>query len=212
MGATVTAEPSRPPVGEPEPETTTVPRWLIPPEDGFTAEDLDRMPGLPPHTELIDGSLVHMSPQKSFHGWAVDFLLTALRAAAPAELRTVREMTVVLGRRNRPEPDLSVVRAEAVSLEGEETSYQAADVVLAVEVVAPDSVERDRERKPQLYAAAGIPHFWRVEKGEGRHPVVYVYERDPATGSYIGTGIHRDQLKLTVPFPLVLDLAEIDKL
>ncbi|MDQ0763417.1 hypothetical protein QFZ32_003538 [Streptomyces canus] len=38
-------------------------RWPIPPPEGWTADDLDRIPGLPPHTELIDGSLVFMSPQ-----------------------------------------------------------------------------------------------------------------------------------------------------
>lgn len=32
-------------------------RWPVPPEGGWTADDLDRIPGLPPHTELIDGSL-----------------------------------------------------------------------------------------------------------------------------------------------------------
>lgn len=30
-------------------------RWPIPPTEGWTADDLDRIPGLPPHTELIDG-------------------------------------------------------------------------------------------------------------------------------------------------------------
>ncbi|MFI9415012.1 hypothetical protein [Nocardia gamkensis] len=34
------------------------PQWLRPPPGGFVAEDLDRLPDLPPHTELIDGSLV----------------------------------------------------------------------------------------------------------------------------------------------------------
>lgn len=32
--------------------------WPRPPEGGYVAEDLDRLPNLPPHTELIDGSLV----------------------------------------------------------------------------------------------------------------------------------------------------------
>ena len=37
-------------------------------------------------------------------------------------------------------------------------------VMLAVEVVSPESEARDRHRhrKPQLYAHAGIPHFWLV--------------------------------------------------
>lgn len=33
------------------------PRWAVPPVGGRTADDLDTLPNLPPHTELIDGSL-----------------------------------------------------------------------------------------------------------------------------------------------------------
>lgn len=191
---------------------TAVPDWLIPPEDGFTADDLDNMPGLPPHTELIDGSLVFMSPQKYFHMLAVDLLAYGLRTLTPGHLRVVREMSVILGKRDRPEPDISVVRAEAVTAGAEETGYQASDVVLAVEVVSPDSVERDREVKPRKYAQAGIPHFWRVEKAEGRRPVVYVFELDPATMTYAVTGVHHDRLKVGVPFAVDIDLTEIDQL
>ncbi|WP_457029362.1 Uma2 family endonuclease [Kitasatospora sp. P5_F3] len=191
---------------------TAVPDWLIPPEGGFTADDLDHMPGLPPHTELLDGSLVFMSPQKYFHSLAVDLLSYALRRSCPEHLRVVREMSVVLGKRDRPEPDVSVVRASAVTEEAEETGYQAADVVLAVEVVSPDSVERDREVKPRKYAEAGIPHFWRVEKAEGRHPVVYVFELEPATRTYVVTGVHHGRLKVGGPFEIDIDLTEIDRM
>ncbi|MDH6126794.1 Uma2 family endonuclease [Kitasatospora sp. GP82] len=146
---------------------TAVPDWLIPPEGGFTADDLDDMPGLPPHTELIDGSLVFMSPQKYFHSLAVDLLAYRLRSGCPAHLRVVREMSVVLGAHDRPEPDVSVVRAQAVSESGDETGYQAQDVALAVEVVSPDPVQRDRDTKPRKYAEAGVPHFWRWRRGRG---------------------------------------------
>ncbi|MCM2576725.1 Uma2 family endonuclease [Streptomyces meridianus] len=189
-----------------------LPAWAVPPRGGFTADDLDRIPELPPHTELIDGSLVFVSPQKSFHSLVVYLLEHALRARAPESLRVRREMSVVLGPRNRPEPDITVLRADAVTDEADETGYEAADVALAVEVVSPESEERDRKRKPQLYAEAGIAHFWRVEKGEGRRPVVYVYELDPATRTYVPTGIHHDRLKVSVPFTIDIDLTEIDRL
>lgn len=189
--------------------TATLPDWLQPPAGGFTADDLDRIPELPPHTELIDGSLVFVSPQKSFHSVVVDLLVSALRLTLPPELRVRREMSVVLGRRQRPEPDLVVVAAAAVGTQ--ETCYDPEAVRLAVEVVSPESEERDRERKPQLYARAGIPHFWRVEEDGGR-PVVYVYELDPATSGYVATGVHRERVKLTVPCPIDVDLADADRM
>ncbi|WP_026123237.1 Uma2 family endonuclease [Nocardiopsis chromatogenes] len=187
-----------------------VPDWMIPPTDGFTAEDLDRLPDLPPHTELIDGSLVLVSPQKRFHTLILDVLVPGLRSHCPAYLRVRREMTTVLGPRQRPEPDIMVVRASA-DTEQDQTSYPADSVELVVEVVSPESRVRDRERKPQLYAHAGIRHFWRVETDGGR-PIVYVYELDPAVSSYVPTGIHHDRLKVATPFPIDIDLTEVDRL
>jgi Uma2 family endonuclease len=197
----------------PMPEMPESPKkrpWFVPPAGGFTAEDLDRIPELPRHTELIDGSLVFVSPQASFHGLAVDALVSGMRRTAPSDLRVRREMTVTLAKRQRPEPDVLVLHAEAI--DGlEQTGFRPENVVLVVEVVSPDSEVRDRERKPQLYAAAGIPHFWRVENTSGRQ-TVYVHELDPATKAYSLTGIHHDRLKLTVPFDIDIDLTEIEKL
>jgi Uma2 family endonuclease len=189
---------------ESERETGPAWSWPTPPPGGWTADDLDRIPGLPPHTELIDGGLFLVSPQTDFHMATLWLLEYALRTQAPEELYIVREMTVKLANRDRPEPDLMVVPYSSRT-SSQQTSYDPADIVLAVEIVSPDSVERDRDVKPRKYAAAGIRHFWRVEENNGL-PVVYVYELDPATNMYAITGIHHDQLKVTVPFSLVIDL------
>ncbi|MEU8378954.1 Uma2 family endonuclease [Streptosporangium sp. NPDC048865] len=189
---------------------SSLPGWAFPPPEGFVAADLDRIPQLPAHTELIDGSLVFVSPQASFHMRAVDLLVDALRRAAPADLRARREMSVVLGERQRPEPDISVIHASAEH-SPEQTFYRAEDVVLVVEVVSPDSKERDRDRKPALYAEAGIAHLWLVENQSGR-PAVYVYELDPVARSYVLTGIHHDRLKISAPFDIDIDLSGIDRL
>lgn len=189
---------------------SSLPAWAFPPPEGFTAEDLDRVPQPPAHTELIDGTLVFVSPQASFHTLMTYLLKTGLRRTAPAEFRVRREMSVVLGRRQRPEPDISVIRASAEH-SPEQTFHRAEDVLLAVEVVSPDSEERDRERRPVLYAQAGIPHFWLVENRGGK-PAVYVYELDPAARRYVLTGVHHDLLKVTAPFDAGIDLTEVDTL
>jgi Uma2 family endonuclease len=132
--------------------------WPVPPRQGYTVDDLFNLPGLPPHTELIDGSLVFVRPQRKFHSPAMYLLERGLRRTVPEELRMRRQMAVVLSPGTVPEPDLCVVRAEADG-DGRQTRYEAADVVLAVEVVSPDSEERDRDTKPHKYARAGIPYF-----------------------------------------------------
>jgi Uma2 family endonuclease len=180
-----------------------------PPVGGWTAELVDQVPDLPPHTELIDGSLVFVSPQKTFHLLVMDVITTRLRHCVPAGLRVRREQAIALGDQQRPEPDIFVVRLSAADLE--QTTFLPAQVGLVIEVESPDSKLRDRRRKPQLYAEAGIAHFWRVENQSGK-PVVFVYELSAESGEYKLTGEHRDTLKVEVPFPIEIDLTEIDRL
>lgn len=183
--------------------------WPCPPPGGYTADDLDRLPDLPAHTELIDGSLLFRSPQSVFHMRMLRLLESALVLTAPPGHEIIREMTITLGKRNRPEPDVMVAKAEA-DTGPDQTSYQPEDVLLAVDVVSPDSKARDRDTKPIKYAAAGIPHFWRVENDGGK-PVVYVFELEPATRTYAVTGIHRDELKVSVPFQVEIDLTAVNR-
>ncbi len=183
--------------------------WARPPRNGWTADDLDRLPNLPPHTELIDGSLVFVSPQTFFHARTMRLLEQALLAQIPDELDVIREVTLKLDQRNRPEPDVLVFRSDAVT-GPRQTWLRPEDVVLAIEVVSDDSKARVREAKPQKYAKAGIRHYWRVEENVDL-PVVYVYELDPATRTYVPTGIHHDRLRLTVPFLIDIDLTAINR-
>lgn len=185
-------------------------QWPVPPLDGYTVDDLFTLPDLPPHTELIDGSLVFVSPQRRFHFLVIDLLVNGLRSALGPEFSVEREMTVVLDKRNGPEPDVSVVRADAVT--GlDQTSFHAKDVLLVVEVVSPESESRDRTTKPHKYALAGIPHYWLVEPdGTTGRPLVHVYERDPMTKSYVHMGWHRDRLKVDKPSAIAIDLGPVE--
>ncbi|MET8687475.1 Uma2 family endonuclease [Streptomyces sp. NPDC004732] len=207
MGGTMTAEPRTDALHALQSDGSA---WPMPPQDGYTTDDFFSL-DLPPHTELIDGSLVFVSPQRKFHTLAIDLLVNGVRTALPEHLRVRREMAVVLGRKQAPEPDLVVVTAEA-DADDCQTRYQAEDVLLAVEVVSPDSEDRDQDTKPRKYAAAGIRHYWLVRMDENKRPAVHTYELDPHTGTYAPTGIHHDRLKLAVPFTIDLDLTEYHRL
>lgn len=182
-----------------------LPDWFYPPPGGWTADDLDRLPSDAPRFELIDGALVMTSPQTSFHGQVMRRLSNAVELAVPHDLWVEFEMTIRLGKRQRPEPDILVVSGPP---HDERTAYLPEEVVLVVEIVSEESSVRDRETKPLKYAQAGIRHFWRVEK-EDRRPVVHVYELDDTTGTYVPTGIHRDKLVVPVPFPMDIDLTTL---
>ncbi|MER5373658.1 Uma2 family endonuclease [Streptomyces sp. NPDC002553] len=186
--------------------------WRMPPLDGYTVDDLLTLPDLPPHTELIDGSLVLVSPQRWFHVTAIDLLVTGLRRTLPPDLKVAREMTVVLDRRNGPEPDISVIKA-AARKGPDQTYFEAEDVILAVEVISPESEARDRLTKTHKYAAAGIRYYWLVEMtGSNRHPAIEVFELSDDTGSYRQTGSYGDRIKVDQPYPIDIDLTEIDNL
>ncbi len=90
----------------------------------------------------------------------------------------------------------------------DQTRVPAAAVVLAVEVVSPDSVSRDRETKPLKYARAGIAHYWRVEDEKGL-TVVHAFEPEPTTGACTSVGIFRERMKVSAPFPMDLDLTAV---
>ncbi|RLV68762.1 hypothetical protein STAN_4286 [Streptomyces sp. CBMAI 2042] len=181
--------------------------WAVPPEGGWTADDLDILPNLPRHTELIDGSLVFACPQTLFHSRAISFFGEHVRAAAPSALETISRFTIDIDRYNRPEPDV-IVLPRSVIRSMDQTRAPAASVALVIEVAADETLTRDRETKPVKYARATIPHYWRVENHDGR-AVVYVFEREPATGAYTSTGIFHDRMKVSVPFPVDLDLTAI---
>ncbi|WP_327295485.1 MULTISPECIES: Uma2 family endonuclease [unclassified Streptomyces] len=186
---------------------TALPDWMLPPRaEGWFAEDLDRLPEAPRHTELIDGALVFMmSPQRSWHGRVVTGLTTALMQQVPDGIEVEREMTIRLDARNRPEPDLLLTSAP---YDPDRTWYAPADVLLVVEVVSPESAHRDRTVKLRKYAEAGIRHYWRVED-ESSVPVAHVYELDGPTGTYAPAGIVRGVLRRTVPVTVEIDLDRI---
>ncbi|MFI6778503.1 Uma2 family endonuclease [Nocardia sp. NPDC050412] len=185
-----------------------LPDWMIPPAGGFTVENFLALRGLPKHTELIDGGLVFASPQEKWHSRVVSLFHRELDLQAPSHLRADREMAVRLGNRQMPEPDVLVVTAEAYRRENPSNYYFAEDLVLAVAAVSPDSEERDRETKPGKYAKAGVPRYWRIER-QAADVAVYVYELDPATATYGLVGIFHDRLKISVPFPIDIDLTSI---
>lgn len=186
---------------------TALPDWMRPPRaEGWFAEDLDRLPEAPRHTELIDGALVFMmSPQRWWQGEIVTGLTVALASQVPDGCRVGREMTIRLDDRNRPEPDLLVTTAD---FDGDRTWFAPDEVQLVIEVVSPESAHRDRTVKLRKYAEAGIAHYWCIED-EDDAPVVHAYELDAPTRAYAPAGIFRGSLRRPVPFEIALDLDEL---
>ena len=66
------------------------------------------------------------------------------------------QLPLTLGRRNEPEPDLAVVKAEAAS---RDRHPETAELVIEI---ARESLRLDRKVKGALYARFGVPEYWIV--------------------------------------------------
>ncbi|HEX4701510.1 MAG TPA: Uma2 family endonuclease [Pseudonocardiaceae bacterium] len=187
-----------------------LPDWFLPPPDGWHSGDLDRLPPeAPRHIELIDGTLVVHCPQTVWHSKLISALFVWLAAQAPDGLEVMTRMTVWLGDRQRLEPDVLVIDG-AAAVDLSRTWFRPDEVHLVIEVVSPESETRDTRRKPQLYAEAGIRHFWRVDN-DGGHAVVFAFELDPGSRSYAPVGVFRETMKLAAPFPIEMRVDTLDQ-
>jgi Uma2 family endonuclease len=83
--------------------------------------------------------------------------------------------------------------------------YPAEDVLLVAEVVSPSTTTADRLIKPQLYAAAGIPWFLRVEFDVPQPPELWLYRL--AAGAYAehAHAEGSETLTLTEPIAATID-------
>jgi Uma2 family endonuclease len=130
----------------------------------MTAEEFARLPapeGI--RLELWDGNL-DMAAAAQMH-WHSRTMHRILSIFLDAGREASSETGVVLGPRAVRAPDVTRFRP-GFQPEPRSSQFPAAEVDLVVEIVSPESQERDRVVKPLEYARAGIPEFWLVEEDD----------------------------------------------
>ena len=172
---------------------------LVVPYDGWTVDDLPD-DELARQRELVDGALLMNPPPELRHDEAAMALRDLLHAAVPGRWRCMTAVGVRFDSRNYRRPDV-LVYDRAASRRGR---ISPGDLLLAVEVMSPSSISNDRVSKPAQYAAAGIPHFWRLELD----PLLLVVHR-LAGFAYEITGRYDDQVQLDEPVPVSFRLATL---
>ena len=87
--------------------------------------------------------------------------------------------------------------------------YPSSAVLLVVEIVSPGSRATDRAIKPELYADARIPAYWRLELDPAPQLITYTLAGEHYAAA---TTLHAGHLgELAEPFPLRLDPAELTR-
>ena len=147
-------------VREAGPEAVVLPRMSY--EEFLAWADEDTL------AEWVDGEVIMMSPASSRHQDVAGFLIAVMRPfvelrdlgtviSAPFQMRLAWS-----GR----EPDLLFVAKE--HLDRLRETYLDGPADLAVEVVSPESADRDREEKFAEYAQGGVREYWLIEPEDER--------------------------------------------
>jgi Uma2 family endonuclease len=149
----------------------------LPYAQDWTVADLDQLPEDGHRYELIDG-VVQVSPSPSDeHQEVGNVLWSVLRAVVPPGFRVTTAVGVTISDDRYLIPDVLVVRGDHVR----EGDFEADEVLLAVEVVSKSTRSMDRWHKPHLYAAGGIPAYWRIEL-DPLHLIAYELDTTGASG------------------------------
>lgn len=117
--------------------------------------------------DLIEGVIYPMSPENLEHNDLVGWLYAVLREYVGAKQLgrvTLNRVAYRLTPTSAPEPDVAVVLTSRIGVLRD--GYVDGPPDVAVEVVSPESVERDYEQKRELYAAAGVREYWIVDPQE----------------------------------------------
>jgi len=145
--------------------------------------------------ELDNGELVPMAPESDRNERIAIALLIYFSQVGVAQpcLRVKTEVVVSGTKPTARIPDLLILSDEGVkALEGASRSTVSLDMPpprLAVEVVSPESVNRDYRYKLSQYQARGIPEYWIVDPIEERVTLLLLvdglYESRVFTGEEI---------------------------
>jgi Uma2 family endonuclease len=154
--------------------------------------------------ELLDGGLLMSPSPGSRHQRLSSQLWYALGKAAPSGLEVLGAINVRVAPGRILIPDLVVVTKPGLDL----TVWDPAEVAMIVEIVSPGSIAADRAIKSQLYSAAGIAHYLRIElNGPGPSSTAYRLRQ----GRYVevASSTSGQVLRLAEPFGVDLDLADL---
>src|SRR5262245_42981402 len=117
--------------------------------------------------DLIDGNIYMASPESFDHNKVVGFLYRLVELYVEHfELGevVVNKVAFRLAEKTGPEPDVAFVHRNRVAVI--KHGYVDGPPDFAIEVVSPDSVDRDYELKREAYENAGVQEYWIIDPDE----------------------------------------------
>ena len=119
--------------------------------------------------DLIDGVIYMASPDNTdandLNGWLLVLMRTYARRKDLGKVYVSR-VAFRLDDKNGPEPDVGFLRKDRLHLVKRGRVEGPPD--LALEIVSPDSVDRDYGKKRDQYERFGVPEYWIIDEVEER--------------------------------------------
>lgn len=150
--------------------------------------------------ELLEGEVVVMAPMDEEHAKPIAQLTRLLAKAVPEAFEIRPQLPIAPNDESEPVPDFAIVVDDESRRENPDTA------VLVIEV-SNSSLRDDLDRKPRIYARAGIPEYWVIDVKK-REVVVH---RNPSGARYksVKTISDLSHVKSSAVPELVLDLRKI---
>ena len=115
--------------------------------------------------DLIDG-VIHMASPESLEGNKLEFWLARLIADFVEEKESgdvfISRVAFRLAHHQSPEPDIAFVQKDRLHLS--QYGFFDGSPDLAIELVSPESVERDYHKKRKQYETAGVREYWIIDE------------------------------------------------
>lgn len=124
--------------------------------------------------ELLDGTIIDTSPQRSAHATAVGLIEEVLRPCMDDSRHIRSQKPLALDDRSEPEPDLAVVPGKL-----RDYAQSHPETALLIVEVADTSLAYDQDMKARAYARNGIAEYWILNL---RDRVLEVYRDDDRQG------------------------------
>jgi Uma2 family endonuclease len=178
------------------------PAWHMP--DFWTERDLEALPEDGHRYEILDGNLIVTPPAGFEHQNISMNLALILNRASPAGWKVLAELGIRLPGGNLI-PDLVALKPGAVP---SPDWHDADHVALVVEIASKSTETNDRGNKPIVYAKAGIPAYWRID----RTGTLFVYSL-VSEGTYGLVEIVKpgQVLEALYPFAVTFDAADLTR-
>lgn len=168
----------------------------------LTRADLDALPDDGLRHELIDGQFVMSPAPGTDHQVIADSFVEILRPLVRGtDLRVLSAPYDVALGPHVVEPDVLIARR---------ADFTAKDLpappLLVIEVLSPSTRHLDRGRKRELYAEAGVAHYWIVDPDA---PSITVHELHDGTYTQTAHATGDEPLTVTHPIAITLTPAEL---